>query len=47
MLGAEVSVDFLKHPQPVEVDGDILGEAQRVHAVVHPSVLRVNVYGRD
>lgn len=47
ILGAEVSVDFLKHPQPVEVDGDILGEAQRVHAVVHPSVLRVNVYGRD
>lgn len=44
LVGERVRVDFLKHPQPVEIDGDILGEAQSLDAQVHRGVLKVQVY---
>ncbi|QRZ61731.1 diacylglycerol kinase family protein [Rothia sp. ZJ932] len=44
IVGEEVHLDFLKDPQPVEVDGDIVGEAASLHATVHPKVLNVKVY---
>lgn len=42
VLGQRVTVDFLKSPQPVEVDGDIIGEAEQIQATVLPQVLVVN-----
>lgn len=44
IVGERVHVDFLRHPQPVEIDGDILGEASSIDAQVHPGVLKVQVY---
>ena len=41
-MGSRVKMDFLKHPQPIEVDGDIIGEAKELEAEVLPKVLRVH-----
>lgn len=39
--GRRVHVDFLHHPQPMEVDGDYVGEVRAFTAEVQPGVLRV------
>lgn len=41
-LGKKVKLNFLKHPQPVEVDGDIIGEAKTLSAEILPQVLQVH-----
>lgn len=45
--GHEVTVDFLAHPLPMEVDGDPLGEVTSFTAAVRPASLRVNTAPDD
>lgn len=42
--GKKVVVDFGGSPQPVELDGDLLGTYGRLEAEVRPAVLAVNTY---
>ncbi|WP_051687763.1 diacylglycerol/lipid kinase family protein [Curtobacterium sp. S6] len=42
--GSRVVLDFGHHPQPVEIDGDLIGTAERLVAEVQPGVLSVNTY---
>lgn len=46
-VGRSVRVEFPRMPLPVEVDGDVLGEVQSLHARVLPGAVKVNVYPEE
>ncbi|WP_085529050.1 diacylglycerol/lipid kinase family protein [Kocuria massiliensis] len=42
--GSRAVLDFGHHPQPVEIDGDLIGTAERLVAEVLPATLSINTY---
>ncbi|MDO4898640.1 MAG: diacylglycerol kinase family protein [Rothia sp. (in: high G+C Gram-positive bacteria)] len=43
-VGSEVQVEFPRTALPVEVDGDVVGDAQSLQARVMPGAVKVNIY---
>lgn len=43
-VGSEAKVSFLKQAQPVEIDGDVIGEATSLSVKVHPGAVAINLY---